>query len=107
MSRLELFTSGKLIKSFIPNDLHERVVNPIPFITPSGVRAHGYEATLLADLCEAVLKAREAGALQVQIDLLIRPKRPHHKRGQSPISKGTTNQVIEWKGASTPFPEAV
>jgi hypothetical protein len=61
MNRLQLFVSRKGINSFIPNDLVERIANPIPFITPTGVRAHGFEATLLADVCEAVLKAREAG----------------------------------------------
>jgi hypothetical protein len=66
MNRLQLFVSRKGIKSFIPKDLVERIANPIPFITPTGVRAHGFEATLLADVCEAVLKAREAGALQAQ-----------------------------------------
>lgn len=66
VSRLELFVSGKLIKPFISSDLHGRIRNPIQFITPTSVRAHGFEATLLADVCEAVLKAREAGALQPQ-----------------------------------------
>lgn len=66
MNRLELFVSRKGISSFVSSELVERISNPIPFITPEGVRAHGFEATLLADICEAVLKAREAGALQTQ-----------------------------------------
>jgi hypothetical protein len=66
MNRLQLFVSRKGINSYISNDLVERIANPIPFITPSGFRAHGFEATLLADVCEAVLRAREAGALQTQ-----------------------------------------
>lgn len=40
--------------------------NPIKFITPDGLLAYGYEATVLADICEAVLAARNAGALQKQ-----------------------------------------
>ena len=66
MNRLELFVSRKSINPFIENHIAERIGKPIPFMTPEGVRALGFEATLLADLCEAVLKAREAGALQPQ-----------------------------------------
>lgn len=66
MNRLQLFVSRKGINSYFSNDLVERIANPISFITPSGVRAHGFEATLLADVCEGVLKAREAGVLQTQ-----------------------------------------
>ena len=61
MNRLELFVSRKGINSYIASDLVEKISNPLPFFTPNGVRAHGFEATLLADVCEAVLKAREAG----------------------------------------------
>lgn len=66
MNRLQLFVGRKGISPFISNELVERIANPIPFFTPTGGRAYGFEATLLADVCEAVLKAREAGALQMQ-----------------------------------------
>jgi hypothetical protein len=66
MNRLELFVSRKSVNPFISNEIAERFANPIAFITPEGARANGFEATLLHDLCEAVLKAREAGALQKQ-----------------------------------------
>lgn len=66
MNRLELFVSRKSVNPYISNELAERFANPIPFVMPDGGRANGFEATLLADLCEAVLKAREAGALQKQ-----------------------------------------
>jgi hypothetical protein len=66
MNRLQLFASRGRIKPFIPNDVVQRISHPIPFITPAGFRANGFEATLLADICEAVLKAREAEALQKQ-----------------------------------------
>lgn len=36
----------------------------IEFETPHGLKAYGYEATVLADICDAVLAARKAGALQ-------------------------------------------
>jgi P63C domain len=66
MNRLQLFVSRKGINSFISSELVGRIANPIPFVSPTGARAHGFEATLLADVCEAVLKAREAGVLQAQ-----------------------------------------
>ncbi len=66
MNRLELFVSRKSISPHISNEIAERFANPIAFTIPGGSRAHGFEATLLADLCEAVLKAREAGHLQKQ-----------------------------------------
>lgn len=66
MSRLELFISGKGISPFIFNELKGRVASPIIFITTGGAKAYGYEAEMLVELCEAVLAARAAGALQKQ-----------------------------------------
>lgn len=66
MNRLELFVSRKSVNPFISNEIAERFANPISFITPEGSKANGFEAVLLHDLCEAVLIAREAGALQKQ-----------------------------------------
>jgi hypothetical protein len=46
------------------NDLTARLRSPIRFYLPQGgPPAHGYEATVLADICEAVLAARKAGDL--------------------------------------------
>lgn len=64
--RLTSFASGQRIKPYIEDGLMERINNPIRFTPPSGGRALGYEATILADLCEAVLTAREEGVLQPQ-----------------------------------------
>jgi hypothetical protein len=49
-------------------DLAARLRNPIRFTTPGGGRlAFGYEATILADICDAVLAARQIpGALLPQ-----------------------------------------
>lgn len=66
LSRLELFISGKIISPFISNDLRDRVENPILFRTPANGKAYGYEAEILAEICEAVLAARQAGKLQAQ-----------------------------------------
>jgi hypothetical protein len=64
--RLAKFAAGNRLKPFVEGALLERTENPIRFITTSGARAYGYEATILADLCEAVLAARDANVLQPQ-----------------------------------------
>jgi P63C domain-containing protein len=66
MNRLELFVSRKSVNPYISDELAHKFANPISFVTPEGNRALGFEATLLHDLCEAVLRAREAGTLQRQ-----------------------------------------
>jgi hypothetical protein len=52
------------IKPFVVNDLAVVLKSPIKF-TPlhGGKPANGYPATILADICETVLAARQAGAL--------------------------------------------
>ncbi len=64
--RLARFVTGKILKTFIPDRLLEATVSPIKFRTPHGSLAYGYEASVLADICEAVLAARQAGVLQEQ-----------------------------------------
>jgi P63C domain-containing protein len=64
--RLAKFAAGKGLKDFISGDLAAVTGKPILFRAPNGAEAYGYEATVLADLCEAVLAARDAGKLQDQ-----------------------------------------
>lgn len=64
--RLAKFTAGKGINPFVSAELRDRTTNPIKFRAPNGKIAYGYEATVLADLCDAVLEARSAGKLQAQ-----------------------------------------
>lgn len=65
--RLASFVSGKGIFPFINNELKNAIEKPIRFRTPhGGTSAYGYPATILADICDAVLAARKAGALQPQ-----------------------------------------
>ncbi len=62
--RLTSFAAGKAISPFITNDLASRMRSPVRFQAPTGGSpATGYEAMILADLCDAVLAARQAGAL--------------------------------------------
>lgn len=70
--RLAKFTAQGRLKPFVSNELLKRTEEPIRFKTPSGGTAYGYEATVLADLCEAVLAARAAGVLQKQQEHIAR-----------------------------------
>ena len=63
--RLTTFVASKSINPFVPKELRVGINKPIRFSAPGGI-AHGYPATFLADLCDAVLAAREAGALHHQ-----------------------------------------
>lgn len=47
-------------------DLLNSIMNPIHFRPGVGARAFGYEATVLADLCDLILAAREKGLLRPQ-----------------------------------------
>jgi|SRR3990167_878961 len=63
-SRIVSFVDSASIKQSAKTDLVYALNNPIKFLPPHGGRsAYGYPATLLADICEAVLAARTSGAL--------------------------------------------
>ncbi|MCP8350899.1 hypothetical protein DN387_21940 [Pseudomonas sp. FBF18] len=78
--RLTGFVQGKSISPFINNELLALIGNPIKFThSGGGGVASGYPATLIADLCDAILAARTAGKLQkqqehiaVQAEILVR-----------------------------------
>lgn len=62
-------------------DLTARISNPIRFLAPGqGRSVYGYEATVLADICEVILAARQAGVVSgqyaermaVQCEILMR-----------------------------------
>jgi hypothetical protein len=63
--RLTRFLGGKGISAFVNKDLAAVIASPIKFRSPGGI-AFGYPATILADICDAVLAARASGALQKQ-----------------------------------------
>jgi hypothetical protein len=65
-NRLAKFIGGKSLQSFVPSELVEKITNPIHFRSPSGGMMEGYEATILPDICEAVLKAQEENKLNYQ-----------------------------------------
>lgn len=66
MNRLELFISRNRINPYVSKELAERIHTPIIFITPAGKKAYGYNAEILVELCEIVLKARQEKVLQTQ-----------------------------------------
>jgi hypothetical protein len=78
--QLTVLANNLLEKSLINNDIAEVIKNPIRFKPPHGGRpAFGYPATILADVCEAVLSARAEGLLDArqanlakQCEILVR-----------------------------------
>jgi len=64
--RLAIFVGGKALEPFINAELRSVIEKPIQFKTPAGMVANAYDAQILADICEAVLKARESSKLQKQ-----------------------------------------
>lgn len=84
--RLARFIQGKAISTHIGGELEAAIREPFRFRLPAGPTtslsdrmAVGYEATILVALCQVILKARDAAALQAQqaniarrADILIR-----------------------------------
>jgi P63C domain-containing protein len=64
--RLGHFVGGKRLSPFIGAELLDAINAPVHFHLPTGQRAYGYEATVLADMCDAVLEARKRGVLTKQ-----------------------------------------
>ncbi|HEY1732684.1 MAG TPA: P63C domain-containing protein [Terriglobales bacterium] len=77
--RLAKFVGQERLKDFVPKHLSSGTLSPIQFQTPQGNRALGYEASTLADICDAVLEARKKGTLTkkqqhiaAQCEILVR-----------------------------------
>ena len=61
--KIDEFIDNSAIKPFIDRELSHRVKNAINFKTTSGASATGYEATILVDICDAVLEAKKRKTL--------------------------------------------
>lgn len=61
--RMAKFVGQERLKPYISDHLKPGTLLPIEFVTTEGIRGIGYEATLLADICDAILEARKHGAL--------------------------------------------
>jgi hypothetical protein len=64
--RLAHFVGQKTLSPFVSSELEAVTKEPLLFKTDRGATAYGYDATVLADICEAVLEARKQGALSKQ-----------------------------------------
>ena len=63
--RLAKFIGTKALSGFVTDELARMITKPILFKVGSSI-AYGYEATILADICDAVLAARKADKLNYQ-----------------------------------------
>ena len=64
-AHLPRFAASKAINPFISSELRYGLTNPIRF-RGGGAETYGFPATILADICDAVLDARYANALNWQ-----------------------------------------
>lgn len=65
--RLSHWAASKSVSPFISDTLRAAIDSPIVFgISSGGTPAHGYEATIINEICDAVLDARKAGKLYKQ-----------------------------------------
>jgi hypothetical protein len=64
VDRMVAFLTGKALEPFVSSAVIEAANNPIIFKLPNnGSQAFGYEATILVDICDSVLRARQANQL--------------------------------------------
>lgn len=62
----------KTLNPFISKDLALAIENPIFFVGAGSIRTNpstGFEATVLVEICEAILKARDANALKTEQEI--------------------------------------
>ena len=60
-AQIPRFASQKWLQLFISNDLMMALKEPIPFQYGSSKPAYGYPATILVDICDAIIEADNAG----------------------------------------------
>ncbi len=77
--KIDEFLTSSQLKPFISKELSARANDAITFKTTTGTKAIGYEATILVDICDAVLEANKKGSLLLnqkhiaeQAEMLIR-----------------------------------
>ena len=65
--RLGRFLGSNSISPYVSNELSSRIKTPIRFHAPTGGSvATGYEATILPEICDAILASRKSGTLRPQ-----------------------------------------
>ena len=77
--RLAKILGQNRLKDHVPKSLSSGTLSPIEFRTQDNRRVLGYEATILPDICDAILSARKAGhlharqeAMAEQCEILLR-----------------------------------
>ena len=78
-AELPRFAAQNWIKDHVDSDLRSALSKPVVFKPPLTGVAYGYPATILTDVCDAILKARDAGdagprqaGIVKQADILVR-----------------------------------
>jgi P63C domain len=71
-SRLPVFLKGKKIAPYVGRELKEKIENPLIFQSPAvgrnmppATKVHGYDVTILVDICKAVIEAETDGKLLI------------------------------------------
>lgn len=100
--RLNEFITGQRISPHGGRELAEKIANPLKFIwapvggnSPPPSLVHGYNVTILIDICEAIIAADVAGALQKRHANMV--KQAHIIMGASSRA-GITNLVYALAG---------
>ena len=78
-SKLPRFVNGKTISKYIGPELRKKLDNPIVFQSfnmglndKAGVTTHGYDVTILIDICKSIIEADNDGALTSSQSELIK-----------------------------------
>src|SRR4029077_8021197 len=61
--KLPVFLTAQNLEPFITKEMRQRAI-PLEYRTKQGEKTWGYDATLLADVCDVYLDAQEAGVLR-------------------------------------------
>jgi hypothetical protein len=61
--RISTFLRAKCFSEFVTKELIEKIENPIVFKSIQGKDAHGYDGSILIDICDVILAARKAKKL--------------------------------------------
>ncbi|MEB0263168.1 P63C domain-containing protein [Mucilaginibacter sp. 10I4] len=54
------YLSANYLKNFITNELREKLKGAVEYISVSGVKSKGIEATILSDICDVYISAKKA-----------------------------------------------
>lgn len=74
-SKLPAFLKGERISPHVGRELAEKLANPLIFkwIAPGANTAvHGYDVTILIDVCKVILAANESGVLQARHQHIVK-----------------------------------